>query len=289
MFGALEAGGTKMVCGIGLEDGTIIHRESYPTTTPIETMEKIIAYFKQYDIKSLGVGAFGPVDVTEDSSTYGHILDTPKIEWRHFDLLGHLKKELNVPIKIDTDVNCSCLGEVTFGSAKGLDSAIYITIGTGIGVGVYINNQLVHGMLHPEGGHIYLPLHKEDNFQGVCPSHGTCFEGMASGVSIEKRWKKKAYELVEDDKVWEIEAHYISHGIVNYILTYSPKKVILGGGVMKQTQLLPLIYKKVTTLLNGYINTKELHHIEDYIVLSDLNDNQGLLGAIRLAILAKNS
>lgn len=187
LIGALEAGGTKMVCAIGKEDGTILEQVSIPTTTPEETIPKLIEYFKDKEIEALGVAAFGPVDVKPDSETYGYILDTPKLAWRHKDFLGRLKEKLKVPMGLDTDVNGSCLGEVTYGCAKGLDSVIYITIGTGVGVGVCINGTLLHGMLHPEGGHILLARHEDDPKGGICPYHKNCLEGFASGPSIEAR------------------------------------------------------------------------------------------------------
>jgi fructokinase len=286
IFGALEAGGTKMVCAIGKEDGTIVEQISIPTTTPEETIPQIIEYFKQKDILSLGIGSFGPVDVNPASELYGHILDTPKIPWKYFDIVGAIEKELNIPIGLDTDVNGSCLGEITFGSSKGLDCVVYITIGTGVGVGVSINGKLLHGMLHPEAGHILLKLHPEDTYEGKCPFHSTCFEGLAAGPAIEGRWGKKAIELVDNEKVWEIEAYYIAQAIVNYILTLAPRRIILGGGVMHQTQLFPLIRGEVERLLNGYINTKEIKDIDNYIIPASLKDDQGIMGCIQLAKVA---
>lgn len=286
MYGALEAGGTKMVCAIGDETGKIIERISIPTRTPEETIPEILNYFKNKDIIALGIGAFGPVDVIKESVTYGHILDTPKLSWRNFDLVGTFEKELNIPIGLDTDVNASCLGEMTFGCGRGLDSVIYITIGTGVGVGVSINGKLLHGMLHPEAGHILSVPHPDDNYKGKCPYHGTCFEGMAAGPAIEERWGKKAIDLVEQKEVWELEAYYIASALMTYILTYVPRKIILGGGVMHQKQLFPLVHKKVQELLNGYINTKELKDMENYIVPCSLNDDQGIMGCIQLAKLA---
>ncbi len=286
MYGALEAGGTKMVCAIGDETGRIIERISIPTRTPEETIPEIMNYFKSKDIVALGIGAFGPVDVNKESCTYGHILDTPKIPWRNFDLVGTFLKELNIPIGLDTDVNASCLGEMTFGCAKGLDNVIYITIGTGVGVGVSINGKLLHGMLHPEAGHILSIPHPDDSYKGKCPYHGTCFEGMAAGPAIEERWGKKAIDLVNQEEVWELEAYYIAGALMTYILTYAPRKIILGGGVMHQEQLFPLVHKKVRELMNGYINTKEFKDIENYIVPCSLNDDQGIMGCIQLANLA---
>ncbi len=285
-FGALEAGGTKMVCALGKEDGTILEQISIPTTTPEETIPQIVEYFKSKDIVSLGIGAFGPVDVNKSSDNYGYILDTPKTPWKYYDLVGNLQKELNITIGLDTDVNGSCLGEVTFGSSKGLDCVVYITIGTGVGVGISINGQLLHGMLHPEAGHILLKLHPEDNYKGKCPYHGTCFEGLAAGPAIEDRWGKKAFELMDNEKAWELEAYYIAQAIVDYILTLSPRRIILGGGVMHQTQLFPLIRKEVKMLLNGYINTKELKDMDNYIIPASLNDNQGIMGCLQLAKVA---
>lgn len=286
MYGALEAGGTKMVCAIGDETGRIFERISIPTRTPEETIPEIVNYFKGKDIVALGVGAFGPVDVIKGSSTYGHILDTPKLAWRNFDLVGTLLKELNKPIGLDTDVNASCLGEMTFGCGMGLDSVIYITIGTGVGVGVSINGKLHHGMLHPEAGHILSVPHPDDSYEGRCPYHGTCFEGMAAGPAIEERWGKKAIDLVNQEEVWELEAYYIAGAIMTYMLTYVPRKIILGGGVMHQEQLFPLVHKKVREMMNGYINTKEFRDIENYIVPCSLNDDQGIMGCIQLAKLA---
>ena len=284
LIGALEAGGTKMVCALGQEDGRILEQVSMPTTTPEETIPRIIDYFKGKGISALGIGAFGPVDVNPGSAIYGHILETPKLSWRGVDLLGELKKGLLVPMSIDTDVNGSCLGEMTYGCAKGLDNVIYITIGTGIGVGIGINGKLVHGMLHPEGGHILLPLHPEDKNGGICPSHKTCFEGLASGPSIEARWGKKAAELSEDPRVWEMESFYIAEALVNYIMILSPQKIILGGGVMHQQQLFPLIRKKTLELISGYLNTPELRDIDNYIVPASLHDDQGIMGAVKLGL-----
>lgn len=284
LIGALEAGGTKMVCAVGREDGSILEQVSIPTTTPEETVAGIVNYFKGKDIAALGVAAFGPVDVKPQSPTYGQILDTPKLAWRHFDLLGALKKELNVPMGLDTDVNGSCLGELTYGCAKGLDSVIYITIGTGVGVGVSVGGKLLHGMLHPEGGHILLSRHPEDPNGGVCPYHKNCMEGFASGPSIEARWGKKAVELVDRPEVWELESYYIAQALVNYIMILSPQKIILGGGVMHQEQLFPLIRRKVKEMIGGYLNTKELTDMDNYIVPASLHDDQGIMGCIKLGL-----
>ena len=218
-LGGLEAGGTKMVMCIGNENGEIFTQMSIPTRTPAETIPEIIKWFSDKNIDALGIGCFGPIDVSPESPTYGQILETPKLPWVHYDLLKELQKELKVPMKVDTDVNGSCLGEMVFGCAKGIDSVLYITIGTGIGVGIAIGGKLVHGMLHPEAGHIGINKHKEDKGKCICPYHDHCFEGLAAGPSIETRWGKKAYELVDNDLAWEIESEYIAQALVNYILT----------------------------------------------------------------------
>ncbi len=285
LLGALEAGGTKMVLAIGNENGEILEQTSIPTETPDITLPKIIDYFKGKDIKALGVGSFGPIDLDKNSKTYGYITSTPKLAWVNCDIVGTLTKHLGIPVGFDTDVNGSALGEATWGSTKDVDSSIYITIGTGVGVGVFQNGKLLHGMLHPEAGHVLLSRHPEDAFTGVCPYHSNCFEGLAAGPSIEKRWGKKAYELAPDHKAWELEAYYIAQALVGYILTLSPHRIVLGGGVMHQTQLFPMIRKQVITLINGYLKTPLLEDIDNYIVPAALNDDQGIMGCIKLALL----
>lgn len=285
-LGALEAGGTKMVCAIGDETGKIFEQISIPTETPQITMPKLIQYFKEKEIDALGIGCFGPIDLDKKSPTYGYITSTPKIAWRNYNIVGAFEEALHIPVGFDTDVNGSCLGEATWGVLKGLDSGIYITIGTGVGVGVYSDGKLLHNMLHPEAGHILLAKHPEDNYEGKCPYHGCCFEGVAAGPAIEARWGKSAKELTDEESVWEMEAFYIAQALMTYILTISPKRIVLGGGVMHQLHLFPLIREKVKEMLNGYIQTKELDDLDTYIVPAGLNDNQGIMGCLQLAVLA---
>lgn len=289
LYGALEAGGTKMVVATGDENGKIMEKKSIPTTTPEETIPRIIDFFREKEIKALGVGAFGPVDVVKGSPTYGYILNTPKLAWRQFDLAGTLEKALKIPIGLDTDVNGSCLGEMTYGCAKGLDTVIYLTIGTGIGAGIAVGGKLLHGMMHPEAGHILIAKNPADHAKSVCPCHDSCLEGLASGPAIEARWGKKAHELTDVPEVWELESEYIAKGLVNMILTVSPQKIILGGGVMHQEQLFPMIRNQVSTYLNHYYETPYLEDMEHYIVPADLNDDQGIMGAIRLAQFAEGN
>jgi fructokinase len=287
IIGALEAGGTKMVCAVGDERGNIFDSMSIPTEEPSVTIPRMVEYYKEKGIECLGIGCFGPIDLNPKSPTYGYITSTPKLAWRNYDMVGNLGKALQVPIGFDTDVNGSVLGEVTFGCARGLDSVIYITIGTGVGVGVYQNNGLLHGMLHPEAGHILLRKSEDDPYAGKCPYHRDCLEGLAAGPAIKERWGAEAAELKDSLKVWDLEAFYIAQAIVNYIYTYSPQKIILGGGVMHQEQLFPLIREKVREMNAGYILCKELEDMEHYIVPASLNDKQGILGALELGRRAK--
>lgn len=283
-IGALEAGGTKMVVAIGNEQGEIFDRLSIPTREPEITMPELVDYFKSSKVDALGIGCFGPIDLNRESATYGYITSTPKLPWRNYNIVGTFSEALQVPIGFDTDVNASAIGEATWGSTKDVKNSIYITIGTGVGVGVIIDGKPLHGMLHPEAGHILLSKHPEDNFKGTCPYHENCLEGLAAGPAIEARYGKKADELSEQVEVWVLEGYYIAQALVNYILTLSPQRIILGGGVMHQEQLMPIIHRDVLRMLNGYILTPQLQDIEKYIMLPELNDNQGIMGCIRLAL-----
>ena len=281
-LGALEAGGTKMVCAIGDEKGNIEERVSIPTKTPEETIPLLIDFFKQRNIDALGIGCFGPLELNKKAEKYGYITTTTKLAWRNFDFLGSMKKALQCPVGFDTDVNGSVLGEVTFGQAKGKSCALYLTIGTGIGAGIYIEGNLLHGMLHPEAGHVLITRRETDTYGGKCPYHKNCLEGLAAGPAIEGRYGKKAVDLAEEEDVWDLEADYIAQALTGYILTLSPEIIILGGGVMHQMQLFPLIRKKVTEYLGGYVNTEELSDMEHYIVPASLHDDQGIMGCLEL-------
>ena len=283
-IGALEAGGTKMVVAIGNEQGEIFDRLSIPTREPEITMPELVDYFKSSKVDALGIGCFGPIDLNRESATYGYITSTPKLPWRNYNIVGTFSEALQVPIGFDTDVNASAIGEATWGSSKDVKNSIYITIGTGVGVGVIIDGKPLHGMLHPEAGHILLAKHPVDNFKGTCPYHENCLEGLAAGPAIEARYGKKAHELSEQVEVWVLEGYYIAQALVNYILTLSPQRIILGGGVMHQEQLMPIIHREVLRMLNGYILTPQLQDIEKYIILPKLNENQGIMGCIRLAL-----
>lgn len=281
-IGALEAGGTKMVCAIGNEKGEIFEKISIPTKTPETTMPEMIQWFKAKKIEALGIGCFGPIDPDKDSPTYGYITSTPKLAWKDYNIVGDFEECLCCPVGFDTDVNGSALGEVTFGQAKGKKNIVYLTVGTGIGAGVYAEGKLLHGMLHPEAGHILMRRREDDHYEGKCPYHKTCLEGLAAGPAIEERWGKKGIELQDRDEVWDLEAYYLAQALTDYILILAPQLIILGGGVMHQEQLFTRIRAYVKEMLNGYIKTKELEDIDHYIVPASLHDDQGIMGALEL-------
>ncbi len=285
LIGGIEAGGTKMVCAVGDESGKVMDRVSFPTRQPEETFRDLIDYFKGRDIQALGVGCFGPLDLNKDSKTYGYITKTPKKGWEYCNVVGTLKNALNVPVGFDTDVNGAVLGEVTWGAAKGAESAIYITVGTGVGVGVYVNGGLLHGLVHPEAGHMLLGRHPEDEYVSCCPYHKNCMEGLASGTAVSGRWGKKGVELADRDEVWELEAFYIGQAIANYVLAYSPQKIILWGGVMHQEKLFDMVRREAKNMLNGYIpHDMILNSMEEYIVPPALGEDPGIMGAIKLGL-----
>lgn len=285
MLGAIEAGGTKFVCAVGDETGAIIAREQIPTTIPEETIPKVIEFFKQYPVKAIGIGSFGPVDVNRESPTYGFITSTPKPGWKDYPFVQSIKNAFAVPVGFNTDVNAAALGEATFGAAKGLDSCLYITVGTGIGAGALVQGQLLQGLSHPEMGHILVRRHPEDDYQGKCPYHSDCLEGLAAGPAIEARWGAKGVDLVDRNEVWEMEGYYLAQALMQYVLILSPKKIILGGGVMHQQQVFDSIYNYLKELLNDYVTLPEL---ENYIVSPGLGDNAGITGSLLLARQALN-
>ena len=288
-FGGIEAGGTKFVCSIADESSHIIHRHQVPTTSPEETMPQVIECFKQHNekISALGVGTFGPADIHPSSKTYGYITHTPKLKWEMFDILGALKSELQVPMGFDTDVNVAALGEHTLGAAQGLTDFLYITVGTGVGVGGMAHGQLLRGLTHPEMGHILVRRSEKelDDFHGLCPYHQDCLEGMAAGPAINARWKVEHCSVLgKDHPAWELESDYLAQALLSFMLICSPQRIIMGGGVMKQTQMFPMIQEKTLKLLNGYIQHPAItESMDTFVVPPKLGDNAGSLGAIALA------
>jgi len=262
----------------------------FPTTSPDDCIGRAIEFFQAMQrrhgsLTGIGIASFGPVDPNPASPTFGYITTTPKPGWAHTNLAGPIRQALRMPVGFDTDVNGAALGEGRWGAAQGLDTFVYITIGTGIGGGAMANGRLVHGLIHPEMGHV-LPPHDRtaDPFEGVCPYHGDCLEGLASGPAIEQRWHKKAKDLAPDHPAWDLEAKYLAHGIVPQIYIMSPQRIIMGGGVMEQTHLFPKVCRHVREILRGYIQSSTiLEEINRYIVPPGLGNRSGVLGAIALA------
>lgn len=290
LYGGIEAGGTKFVCVVASGPGQVVDEIRYMTTTPPETLGRAIKFFQPFvtsgQVSAIGVGSFGPVDLNQESPTFGYITTTPKPGWRNTDVLGTLRRELQVNVAFDMDVNTAALGEFLWGASKGYDPSLYLTIGTGIGGGYIVNGRPLVGLLNLEMGHVLLPHNLElDPFPGNCPFHGDCFEGLASGPAIEKRLGLTGAVIPEADAFWDIEVDYIASALMNYIVTLSPKKIILGGGVMQRDFLFPKVRRRVHELLNGYVSSKiVLENIEDYILPPGLGGQSGSLGAIALAM-----
>lgn len=289
LYGGIEAGGTKFVCVIGSSPDNLQAQISFPTTTPQETIDRAIAFFQQYQkqepLAAVGIGSFGPVDLNPASPTFGYIITTPKPGWAYTEIVGRIGRALSMPVGFDTDVNAAALGEAIWGAAQGLETFIYLTIGTGIGGGGMANGQLLHGLLHPEMGHLRVPHDwKQDPYPGTCPFHGDCLEGLAAGPAFVGRWGQRAEHLPPDHPAWALEAHYLALALVNLICTLSPQRIILGGGIMQQTGLFRIIRRKVQEFLNAYLQVDAiLEQIDSYIVPPQLGNRAGPLGAIGLA------
>jgi fructokinase len=278
-FGAIEAGGTKFVCGVGSGPDDLEISE-FSTTTPEATLGQVVRFFQaRQPLAAIGIGSFGPIDPNPKSPTFGFITSTPKSGWRNVDLAGTVRRALGTPVAFDTDVNAAALAEFRWGAAQGLNSFLYITAGTGLGGGAMLNGQLLHGRQHPEMGHIRIPHDRErDPFAGNCPYHGDCMEGLAAGPAIEARWGAPGHRLPSGHPAWELEADYLALGIVNWACTLSPERIILGGGILRREELFPMVRKKVASLLNGYLDPPE-------IVPPGLGARAGVLGALALAVL----
>lgn len=276
LFGAVEAGGTKFVLGVGTgPDDVVTTRVS--TTTPEETIARAVAWFReQPQVAAIGIASFGPVELDESSDRFGYITSTPKAGWSDTDLAGAFRRALQVPIAFDTDVGAAAIAESLWGAARGLNSCLYLTVGTGIGGGAVLNGEILRALGHPEMGHIRVPRHPRDRFPGLCRFHGDCLEGMASGPAIEARWTVKAEDLPQDHQAWELEAHYLGSAVANYVFTLSPAAVVLGGGVMRQEHLFEPVRRQVAGLVNGYMKMP-------LTVPPGLGQNSGIAGALALA------
>ena len=290
-FGGIEAGGTHFNCVIANGPDDILAEIQFATTDPNSTLFAVSQFFLEQQIshniqlEAIGLGSFGPLDLNPDSNAFGSITCTPKPAWQNTPILKILEKDLSLPIVIETDVNCAAIGEMKWGAGKDLKDILYITVGTGIGGGILIAGKPVHGFTHPELGHILIPHDlTKDPFPGCCPFHQDCLEGLASGPAMEMRWKAKAENLPREHSAWDLETEYISLALHNFICTLSPERIILGGGVMQNRFLFPLIHQKTLSRLNGYIESLgRSKRVEEYIVPPGLGKKAGCLGAIALA------
>jgi len=287
MFGAIEAGGTKFVCAVGTNPDDLTLTQ-FPTTSPEATMASAIAFLqKQSDGKldGVGIGSFGPVDLRPASPTFGYITSTPKSGWQNYDFAGAIRTALGVPVGFDTDVNAAALGEARWGAAQSLSDFLYLTIGTGIGGGAVVNGRVLHGLLHPEMGHIRIPHDfNRDPYPGCCPFHGDCLEGLASGPAMQQRWGVPPEDLPANHSAWALEAHYLALGLANWVCTLSPRCILLGGGVMRQAWLFAMIREDLARLLNGYVRAKELiENLNQYVIPPRLGNRSGVIGALVLA------
>jgi fructokinase len=287
LYGGIEAGGTKFNCAVASGPDDVRAETRIPTTTPVETLDRVVAFFREQNapLAAIGIGSFGPVDPDPGSPTFGYITSTPKLFWQNTDFGGVIGRALRAPVAFDTDVNVAAFGEYTWGAAQGLSTFLYFTIGTGIGGGGMVEGKLMHGLVHPEMGHMRIPHDlSRDPYEGHCPFHGDCFEGLACGPAIHDRWRQDPHTLPLDHPAWALEAHYIALAMVNVICTLSPQRIILGGGVMDQASLFPMIRREVLSLLNDYIVSDViLKHIDSYIAPPGLGIKAGMLGSIALA------
>ena len=287
LYAGIEAGGTKFNCVIGSSPTDIIARAKFATTTPEETLLETSNFFLEYnrtagELTSLGLACFGPVDLKKSSPNYGHITATPKKYWSNCDVVGYFKKALDIPIAFDTDVNGAALGEHLYGAARDVDDFIYVTVGTGIGAGVFVNGRPLNGLVHTEIGHLLVSRGREHHsFESICPFHENCLTSLAAGPAIEARWKKPGHELPIDHEAWDLEAYYLAVMCVNLTLCFSPSLIILGGGVMDQSQLYPKIRQQFEDLMNGYMLPPI--PLQEYIVAPKLPGTSGEVGAIALA------
>ncbi len=283
-FGGIEAGGTRWTCAVGDGDGRVARSETFPTTTPAETIGRAVDFFRvDGGLSALGVGSFGPVEVDRASPNWGCITTTPKPGWSGTPLGSSLGAALDVPIGFDTDVNAAAIGEWRWGAAVGLDTFCYVTVGTGIGGGSIVNGRPIHGLVHPEFGHIRIPHDWDrDPFEGSCPYHGDCLEGLASGEALRTRWGRPAEQLA-DERAWQLEAEYLALGLLNLVLTLSPERIVLGGGVTAAPGLLESVRGRLRELIAGYIEAPQLNaDIDRYVIGPTLGDRAGVLGAIEL-------
>jgi fructokinase len=287
LFGGIEAGGTKFVCGFGTGPHDLTTAR-FPTTSPDETLASVIGFLKREagaGLRAVGIGSFGPVDLDRNSATFGYITSTPKPGWANCNLAGAVEQALGVPTGFDTDVNAAVLGEAEWGAGRGLSDLLYLTVGTGIGGGAIVGGRVMHGLVHPEMGHIRVPHDcTRDPYPGVCPYHSDCLEGLASGPAMKERWGTPAEQLPPGHAAWPLEAHYLALAVANLALTLSPQRIVLGGGVLRQAHLFAPIRDEFLRVLNGYVRHPALaRRMDEYIVPPELGGRAGILGALVLA------
>lgn len=285
----VELGGTKCVCVLATSAGEILAQERVDTEAPDVTLPRIQAILRQWfgsghPIGALGIASFGPVDIDRASPQWGHIGQTPKPGWTGVGIAQTLSEGLGVPVVLDTDVNGAALAEMRWGAAAGLSDYAYVTIGTGVGVGLIVNGAPICGFGHAELGHMHIARVQGDTWPGSCPYHGDCVEGLAAGPAIIQRAGKRASLIAKDDPIWQLVGHAIAQMLHNIVLTATPRRIFLGGGVITaQPQLFPIIRRELQASLNGYVHSAELDRIEDYIVPPGLGTLAGPLGPIALA------
>jgi len=291
LYAGIEAGGTKFVCVVGAGPDDIRADARFPTTSPEATLRQVLEFFREQraehgPLTAAGIASFGPVDLDPASPTYGFITSTPKAGWARTDMVGPVRQALGVPVKFDTDTNAAALGEQRWGAAQGLDTFLYLTIGTGIGGGGLVRGKRMRGLVHPEMGHVRVPRDAAaDPFPGACPFHGDCLEGLASGPALNARWGRPAESLPDDHPAWVLEARYLALALNNFICTLSPQRIVLGGGVMERRSLFPLIHRDVRALLNDYVQAMQLiAHLDRYVVPPAFGSRTGALGALALAM-----
>ena len=291
LYGGIEAGGTKFVCMVAEDPTRVVRETRIPTAHPDQTLGQVVDFFEPYvsrgELASIGIAAFGPLDLDPASPTYGYVTTTPKANWNQVNLHGCIQRALELPIAFDTDVNAAAFGEQYWvPENRSLDPFAYMTVGTGIGVGVLANGRPVHGLIHSEIGHAPVPHDWiKDPFPGICPYHRDCLEGLASGGAIAQRWGQTGETLPASHPGWDLEADYIALALTNLIYVFSPQKIVLCGGVPQHAGFIPAVRSKVQHLLNGYIHSPwVLDKIDEYIVPPKLGNRSGVLGAIAMAI-----
>jgi fructokinase len=295
LLGGIEAGGTKVLCAVADHDGRVLADVRIPTTTPAETLGAASAFFEQAirergPLAALAIGSFGPLSLNPVASDYGSITSTPKAGWQNVDLLGHFRRSLHVPMSLDTDVNAAAVGERLFGSGQGLDTFCYVTVGTGIGVGLLVDGAPHGGANHPEAGHIRLPRAPGDeSFAGICPYHGDCLEGLASGPAMKARWGQAAETLPPDHPGWDIEADYLAGLCATLTYTVRPDRIILGGGIMQNPTMYGRVRGALLTKLAGYDASMRGIDMDEYVVAPSAGPSAGLTGALALAYRAATS